>query len=356
MEKKFKVSNFDLIVIYNIFGDKAENFPIYVDDINSLLGQRNLAEPYKIHVVVSAYKSSTNIMNSLKEEFGSRLQYCEYFTGVDIGNRSTEYMALPVQCSFNKTAQVCVDKHGMPKAGFGYISSGVKLRRSDILKRAIDKIYTGEYGVIQFQCDIDHAYQYLGAGPNPNPSQGTGWRKIDFTKDYIVPVGCCAAWHSGIFHHEYFTTFDKKISPDIFGGANFEQGVTFSCASIGKTYILMGNSETFHRKALDGTSSMNKWRTKRSRVVLEAPWLLFGRTHDNFKRGYNEAKHLGFGFLPDTVNNPPTPPIFCSFNHDKSCFDEKHKCKNNELKKYIRKYFFTNDSELDYEKIPYTFI
>ena len=363
VKKMKKVNPCDLYMIFSICGSKDRNLSLYISGIRSVLQQKKAAEPYKIHVVVSAYKSSQKIIDSLKQEFGSDINYCEYFTGKSVRDRSTSNDTIPVQGTFNKTVQVCVEKFGMPSAGFGYVTSGVTFPEGDIVKRAIDKLLTDNYGIIQCQIsgEVDHGYQYLGMGPTgAKPGGRQSWSKvynfkttkgfwnIDFTKDYHVPPGCAANFHTGFFHTSFYTSFDKKIGPDIFGRANFEAVLSYLCASIGKTYILMGDSMVHHKVGCDGPGIAIGGDSVKA-------WLLFGRTPAGIISAYKQAKHLGFGFLPGHAANVPQLSIYPTCPHDQSCFDDKYLCKNNELKNHLYMAFYTNKNELDYDKIPYLF-
>ena len=341
----------DLIVTYNLFKETA-NYDQIEQEIESILRQKKHAEShYNIILAISAVRVTKTLIERIRERFRQEhIIYNTFFIGNHRHTEEGDYAFVsPVQVTFNKTCQLIVDKFGLPKAGFCYVSSGILFpnpKENPILFRAIKKALTHQYGIIQFQVDIDQGYEYLGHGykvksDTADPNRHARERDpsvLDFSKDYIIPVGNSANWHSGIFHSSLYENFDSRIMSDVFGRSHMEGSHSYICASIKKNFLLLGDSQLRHRTQGRGSLS-----------YPHQVWIN-GMSWDLFNTYYEEGKKHGLGFLPGAMCSNPRDKVI--YPHDPKKFTKNHLCKNSELKKYVRKVFYSCDEELIYSKIP----
>jgi hypothetical protein len=81
---------------------------------------------------------------------------------------------------------------------------------------------------------------------------------------------------------------------------------------------------------------------------------MWGRTHEIFENDI-EGKESGLGYWPGHhITNTPWKVFF--LEPDLTKFDENHLSLDDRLKFAVKRCYFTNKTELDYDKITYTLI
>ena len=335
MEKK-------LLIIYSVFGKSLfikKQINECLENLRSLfwhIDQNNLDN--EVRVVVSANCSPDYLLNSIKKEFKNRITIFHYTA------RTT------CQIAFNKTCMFAEEYFDEKYLGFCSMTSGVKFKKQkDLFPRAIAKLSTNEYGMIAFQADNDHNYNYLGYLDNYREN-------IDFSKDYQIPIGCLTIGHCQIFHKDLKEFYGKPWC-DVFGRGNQESSYSYVCAALRKKYILMGDSEVHEESANDNQN------TPYSLLDMQKyPWpnkwyvgLMFGRTFEKTFLADKEGIDAGLGWHCEKtkeiyIEHGVMPlEYLIDPKHDK--YDENYLSLDERLKYSVKRNYFSTIEEINYDKI-----
>lgn len=312
-----------ILLVYNTCGIKQDNTDWYIESINSFLNQ----DFDGFQIVMSSCLNSPECFKTIAEKFGNRISYC--------------YHQQPhtVNITFNKTVQECVREFGEFEQ-YVYIDSGCTFGYNpDILSHAYKSMKKNNYGMLSLQVDTDEALQAIDATLKYQSKdvQITG-------SDLVIPLGKACNGHV-IFHsNEFLKSYHNKIWPDVFAAYCTESTFTFLCAAIGKKWAILKDLQIEHRKAIDGPSSSVPHISPK----YGNPWnnLLYGRNAIDFIND-EDAHKVGMGY--EECNG--------IMMHDKNAYDKNGlPIDSDNLKKNINKYFFLDESELDYSDISCRFI
>lgn len=303
----------NILTVYNTCGIRNENRFWYARCIQSILDQNYINNK----VVISSCMNSDDCLHWLRV----------LYSDIDIIKYKDPYT---VNITFNKTVQEMVKKYG-EFDGYFYIDSGVTLDNPEIITNGVDRLKEQRYGMISFQTDTDTGFESLGFSQDSNTAQIKD-------NDLIIPVGKACNLHAQIFDNDIYKTFENKIIPDIFRAYCTESTFSFLCAVIKKEWVIVKDILLNHNKGVDGASVGQDHISRQ----YYNPWnnLLYNRNALEFIND-SEAIKVGLGY--EECNN--------IMNHNPDAYDNNFSKYPEQLRKQILKYFYTNETELNYHDI-----
>tara|TARA_R100000030_G_scaffold18556_1_gene12858 strand:+ start:19489 stop:20532 length:1044 start_codon:yes stop_codon:yes gene_type:complete len=344
------MKNRKMLVVYNTCGIKREAPDWYIECIRNLLDQ----DFDGFHVAISCCMNSKECIKKLYKEFGSKISYCLY---------PEKHV---VQTTFNKTVLEVVNKFGEFE-GYMYIDSGVNFeQQKSVLAEAYKRLETDKYGIITIQTDTDTAFNDLLGGYigdtmiHDSPQSFSEWSKnrggyvyetkfgdIQITgEDFVVPPGGTCNLHVSLFSNEYWKSFNKRISPDVFVAFCAEAAYIYSCKAIKKDWVIVSDLQVRHVKAIEAPCS--GFSTVSSDTKNYWDNLFCGRSALEWMND-PEAKKAGLGY-----HNHPNAPLESRMQYDLDAYNEDDTAKHPDLlKEIIQKYFFLTKDELDYDEIKF---
>lgn len=312
----------ELLIVYNMFGYQPERQKYYneIDKILWHIKQNNLEND--VRFVISAVLKDDITINELKEKYP------------DIKIFRYEYR-WTLQVSFNKTVNSAITEFNEDYNGYFYISAGLMLgNQEDLIPRLIEINNTGKYGIMHLHCEGD-ANGYCQPRENIRDLQLGEWC------DFIVAV----------INKDMRDFYGLAVS-DIHGVCCMEATLSYSCAALRKKYVLVPNSTCLHVAGSDS----ERPKFDRYGNIPETVWVKCGLMWDREFKSFledEEAVDAGLGYYPN--NNNGLFPNFW-FKHKEDKYDEEGLAIDERLKYGVKRNFFTNKSEVDYDKIVYELI
>lgn len=306
------------LVIYNTCGISGkDNSDYYISAINTIRSQN-----YDNYIL--ALSSCLNKDEHIEKVLNN--------TRIDFVNRIND--VLPVNITFNDTVRECIKEYG-EFDGYLYLDSGIKFTDNNQLKTLFDEFESGNFGMVSAQVDNDMGWVWFGRYEHSNPI---------LEENLLVPVGKACNLHCQIFSKEIFNEYGNVI-PDIFKSYCTESVFSFVNAAIKKQWIITSKVRVHHAfnvpdglpddgDGLDGHSSgfrapHGTWDDVYSPYSMEQIVSLPEGTDCGF--GYEELRRIKM--------------------HREDCFDENQLCKNDELRKFIKKYLYRNEKDFNYNNI-----
>ena len=327
----------DLLVVMSIFGiAKNENMQIamYVNCLESVfwhIKKNNLQD--SVRVVVSSVITSERCKKILKAKFKENISIIDY---------SDRYS---VQVSANKSILHSIEQFQEEYEGYMYLSSGVLLPEvEDLFPRIIEKSNSGEYGIMHLQVDRDQGYEWLGKGKN--------YHTIDFSQDYDIPIGNHCNFHVAVLNKALKDFYEVPIT-DVHGLCCMESGLPYTTYALRKKYILIGNSVCKHYTSFDKFDRMINTAGVQL-IGYNKPGVNCGLMWDRERREFLEDKEgieSGLGYYPGPIanNEPDWNGVILPHNREK--YDENCLSTDERLKFAVKRRYFTNKTEIDYDKI-----
>tara|TARA_R110000824_G_scaffold381725_1_gene574601 strand:+ start:4401 stop:5420 length:1020 start_codon:yes stop_codon:yes gene_type:complete len=330
------------LVVYNICGlnSNTDNVSNYQLSLDSILNQD--FTDYK--VVVSSCCSKKEHIDRLKRRYGKRISYILYND------------VYPVNITFNRSVQLF--KEHIPNIeSFMYVDSGINFNsrhgeeQTNILLLAYNCFKEHNDSLIYVQATSDEGYNYLLKEDGSGKTYRSSTPKLQIkNKDFEIPLGTAANLHVCIFSDKIYNSFDKKLLPDVFYQNCSESVLRYIAAACNISWFIMKDKQVQHIKAIDGPSMCCDYPD----ALLDAlggPMTLTGKHHNRllFNRSaldfINDPEFIKSGAGYEECNN------IAPYNPE--AYDENNKIKNiNLLRRMIKKYFYLNNKELDYNTIP----
>ena len=318
----------DLLIVYNTFG--TPRIPTqYIDNLNSIFWHIEKHNLYgNVRVVVSSVLNNQKYVDELINTFGDKITVIKY-----------DYR-WPLQVTFNKTIQTTINNFKEEYNGYLYVSAGINFPEiEDLFPRMIEKNNSGEYGMIHLDIDHDHGHENLNEDP-------THQSTLDLSKDYIIPIKQFCHFVVILINKSIKDFYGVAVS-DVYGKCGMESSLSFTCAAIRKKYILMGNSKCYHIYHADSQPT-DEFLNGGKYFEINCG-LLWGRTHDTFINDI-EGIESGLGHYPGPFIQEAIweyfylPPKMEKFDENYLSIDER-------LKYAVKRCYFSNKNEVDYDKI-----
>lgn len=326
----------DLLIVYNCFGGDQNEYEIYKEELDNIfwnIETNNLSD--KIRVVVSSVLNHSNTDTKLKEIYGDKISIITYKT-----------IRPSVQVSFNKTVLASIENFQEEYKAYFYISSGVELpRQQELFPRILRKLENNDYGIIQLQVDgIDGGFGSLR-------QRYKDWLEIekdDIENDFIIAIGDYCNFHIAIINKELKDFYGVPLL-DVYGTGGMEGGVGYTSVALRKKHLILNSSMCSHRQPKSNSATKNDEIDWGDFPAIK-DWLLWGRTNDVFLNDV-EGIDAGLGNYPEwfAVNDYP----FVVLPHKKDKYDENYLATDERLRHSVKRCYFTNKDELDYNNINY---
>jgi hypothetical protein len=304
-----------ILTIYNTCGIHRNNTEWYSKCLRSVLDQ----DYSDNKIVMSSCVNSEACIRSIKEQFQDLVEVV-YFPDRYIVNTTC-----------NKTIQVMVEKYGEFDA-YLFLDSGVYFTDPQSISKAVQSIKENNYSMLTLQTDTDTGFITIGYQDYSSVPQ-----IVD--QDFVFPMGHACNLHCQFFSNDIFKAFGNKIIPDVFAAFCTESTFPFLNAAVGKKWGILKDVMVPHNKAVDGPSSSQPHFSSSHNNTWNN--LLYGRDARDFIND-PEAISCGLGYEE------------CAgvMMHNKSAYDgNENAIFPEKLKSAILKYFFTNESDLDYNNI-----
>lgn len=323
-----------LLLVYNCFGGGSEEYEKYIIELDNIFWNidiNNLQD--NIRVVISSVLNHSNTEKKIKEKYGDRIHLIKY---------NENY---PVQVTFNKTVLASIKEFQEEYKSYFYVSSGLIFpRQVDLFKRIIDRVSTNEYGFIHLQVDED-------SGLGGLRQRYWDWVKIekdDINNDFLIAVGDYCNFHLAVINRELKDFYGVPLL-DVYGTGGMEGGITYTGAALRKKNIVLNSSLCLHKPKSNSDRSKND-EVDWDKIKIINDWLLWGRKNQNFLDD-TEGIDAGLGNYPEwyTVGDRP----WVVLPHRKDKYDENYLSTDERLKYAVKRCYFTNKSELDYDQIEY---
>lgn len=318
-----------LLVIYNICGIKYDNLEMWANHLEDILNQTHTSCVIAVSGCVVSEKSKTEL-----QKFKDKYNNIVFNWINDI---------LPVNVTFNHTAQVCVKQFG-EFDGYLYIASDVKFGNDTEILSKLDYVHSNSNSALTCALvDNDHGLDGWYAEV---------WDDLNQLLDkdhFCINIGKTANMHVLLFDKEIYSQFNRKLVPDIFATHCTETTYSYLAASLNKKYVVHNKDIMLkHIGFADGHSigfigeiqyndSISWKHLFKSKIPAEDRLLS------------QEAKESGFGYgewLPTKL-----------MPRDESMYDENENHKEpQKLLDFLKKAIYLSNDEFDYNKINYTFI
>lgn len=300
-----------ILTVYNTCGINQDRTEWYSRCIESIFNQ-----DYETDIVVSSCMNSRPCLETLKSRFGESLGIIHY---------PERYI---VNVTFNKT--VLIKDLDNKYDGFFFLDSGVELTDKTSLSQMQERMSTNS--MVSLQVDIDTGFEPLGFKQNSSTAQIVN-------QDFKIPLGKGINLHSQIFSRDILDTFGLII-PDVFAAYCTESTFSFLNACVEKEWVIVKDVMAHHNKAVDGPSSSQPHFSP----VYRNPWnnLLYNRNALDF---ITDANCISCGLGYEECGN--------IMMHNQDAYDKGKPKYKQELIDNIKKYFYSNKTELDYNDINY---
>jgi len=316
----------ELLVVYNMFGGDEFSVDKYVEEISAIfwhIKEHNLQNT--VRVVVSSVLNTDDCIEELKNTFIDEVVIFRY------ENR------IPVQVSFNKTVLTALEFFNEDYNGYFYISAGIQLTQiTDLFPRIIEKNNSGEYGIIHLHVDTDADHHQMYPEEHKN---------IDFQEDYVIPIKHFCNFHVAVINKDIKNFFGVP-HPDVWGRCGMEPVLSYVCSSLRKRYILLGNSYCIHSHTWNNMYKTNSFIFKGAKFKDITCGLLWGRTPDIIKNDV-EAIESGLGYWAGKGDT------YFRIEPNLEKYDDQYLSTDNRLKYGVKRCYFTNKTEVDYDTINY---
>lgn len=318
----------DLLIVYNTFGgnDDATN---YINGLDSIFWHIEKNKLYNsVRVVVSSVLNQDNCLKKIKEKYKNKIHFIRY-----------DYR-WPVQVSFNKTVLTCINYFNENYEGYFYISSGVILPKiEDLFIRIIKRNNTGDYGIIQLQVDQDSGFgmlrdRYREWEPNQH---------LNRDNDFLITVGDYCNFHLGVFNRRMKEFYGVPML-DVYGICGMESGITYTSYALRLRNIILNDSLCEHTPLSDRNLPQGVFDENKTKPVPCG--LNWGRTNEIFLND-KEGIDAGLGNYPGPYGEGPKVVL----PHKKEKYDENYLSIDERLKFSVKRCYYTNKSELDYDVI-----
>tara|TARA_R100000664_G_C2758968_1_gene148269 strand:- start:1767 stop:2720 length:954 start_codon:yes stop_codon:yes gene_type:complete len=306
------------LVVYNICGISGkDNSDYYVEALNTISSQK--FTDYTL--AVSACKNPDSQIKKIVDK-----------CNVDFINSVDDI--LPVNITFNDTVRECVKEYGDFEA-FLYLDSGVKFTEESQLGDLISLYESGNYGMTSAQVDNDFGWCWFGLDEYSKPV---------LVKDLIVPVGLACNLHCQIFSKDILDYYGN-VMPDIFRSYCTESVFSFINAALQKQWVISSKVRVHHAFTVpDGQPNDGDGLDGHSSGFRAPPG-----TWDDVYPPYTmreiisleEGTRCGFGY----------EELRGIKRHNPECYDDKHFCTNDDLKKFLKKYLYRDIKDFNYDEI-----
>ena len=323
-----------ILVIYNICGIKFNNLEMWSNHLQDILNQDY--PNFTVAVSGCVVSDSSKIeLEKLKTKYSNVI-----FNWIED--------ILPVNVTFNHTAQVCTKQLG-EFDGYLYVASDVKFGDDIKVIEKLAYLHQNSNSALTYALvDNDHGLDAW------YPEVWDNLDKLLDTDHFCINIGKTANMHVTLFDKEIYNNFNNKIVPDIFATHCTETTYSYLAASLAKKFVVHNkNIMLSHIGFADGHSvgfiDEIKYDDK-----LSWKHLFKSSIPADERLLSQEAKESGFGYGEWKQMLMPGETILY---RDETMYDEEENHKNpQKLLSFLKKAIYLSDNEFNYNNVNYKLV
>jgi hypothetical protein len=323
----------NILLIYNICGIKFNNLEMWLNHVQDILNQKYS----KFTVAISGCVVSDNSKKEL-EKLKTKYSNIVFNWIEDI---------LPVNVTFNHTAQICTEQLG-EFDGYLYVASDVKFGNDTEVLQKLSYLHQNSNSVITYAL-VNNDHGLDGWYPEV-------WNDLDNlleTDHFCINIGKTANMHVALFDKEIYTKYNSQIIPDIFATHCTETTYSYLAASLGKKFVVHNKDIMLSHIGFADGHSVGFIGEIKSDDKLSWKHLFRSSISAEERLLSEEAKLSGFGYGEWKEVLMPGEYIL---HRDKTMYDEEENHKDPEkLLLFLKKSLYLSQEEFNYNNITYTF-
>ena len=316
-----------ILVIYNICGIKFNNLEMWSNHLQDILNQEYSDFTVAISGCVVSESSKVEL-EKFKDKYNNIV-----FNWIED--------KLPVNVTFNHTAQVCIEQLG-EFDGYLYVASDVKFNNDTKVIEKLAYLHQNSNSAMTYALvNNDHGLDGWYADV---------WGELDKmleTDHFCINIGRTANMHVILFDKIIYQTFNNKIIPDIFASHCTETTYSYLAASLGKKYVVHNKNVMLGHIGFADGHSVGFIDEIQYNDSLAWKHLFKSKTSAEERLLNDEAKVSGFGYEAHRG----------LLAHDESMYDENENHVNpQKLLDFLKKAIYLSDDEFNYKMINYKLI
>ena len=313
-----------ILVIYNICGIKFNNLEMWSNHLQDILNQEYSNFTVAVSGCIISDESKAEL-EKLKEKHSNVV-----FNWIED--------KLPVNVTFNHTAQVCTEQLG-EFDGYLYVASDVKFGSDTKVIEKLAYLHQNSNSAMTYALvDNDHGLDGWYADV---------WSDLDKmleTDHFCINIGRTANMHVILFDKVIYNTFNNKIVPDIFATHCTETTYSYLTAALNKKYVVHNKTVMLGHIGFADGHSVGFINEIQYNDNLAWKHLFRSKISAEERLLNDEAKASGFGYEAHRG----------LLAHDESMYDEnENHIEPEKLLGFLKKAIYLSEDEFDYKTINY---
>jgi hypothetical protein len=313
-----------ILVIYNICGIKFNNLEMWSNHLQDILNQEYSNFTVAVSGCIVSDKSKAEL-EKLKEKHSNVV-----FNWIED--------KLPVNVTFNHTAQVCTEQLG-EFDGYLYVASDVKFGSDTKVIEKLAYLHQNSNSAMTYALvDNDHGLDGWYSDV---------WSDLDKmleTDHFCINIGRTANMHVILFDKVIYNTFNNKIVPDIFATHCTETTYSYLTAALSKKYVVHNKTVMLGHIGFSDGHSVGFINEIQYNDNLAWKHLFRSKISAEERLLNDEAKASGFGYEAHRG----------LLAHDESMYDEnENHIEPEKLLGFLKKAIYLSEDEFDYKTINY---
>ena len=313
-----------ILVIYNICGIKFNNLEMWSNHLQDILNQEYSNFTVAVSGCIVSDESKAEL-EKLKEKHSNVV-----FNWIED--------KLPVNVTFNHTAQVCTEQLG-EFDGYLYVASDVKFGSDTKVIEKLAYLHQNSNSAMTYALvDNDHGLDGWYSDV---------WSDLDKmleTDHFCINIGRTANMHVILFDKVIYNTFNNKIVPDIFATHCTETTYSYLTAALSKKYVVHNKTVMLGHIGFADGHSVGFINEIQYNDNLAWKHLFRSKISAEERLLNDEAKASGFGYEAHRG----------LLAHDESMYDEnENHIEPEKLLGFLKKAIYLSEDEFDYKTINY---
>lgn len=313
-----------ILVIYNICGIKFNNLEMWSNHLQDILNQEYSNFTVAVSGCIVSDESKAEL-EKLKEKHSNVV-----FNWIED--------KLPVNVTFNHTAQVCTEQLGEFDS-YLYVASDVKFGSDTKVIEKLAYLHQNSNSAMTYALvDNDHGLDGWYADV---------WSDLDKmleTDHFCINIGRTANMHVILFDKVIYNTFNNKIVPDIFATHCTETTYSYLTAALSKKYVVHNKTVMLGHIGFADGHSVGFINEIQYNDNLAWKHLFRSKISAEERLLNDEAKASGFGYEAHRG----------LLAHDESMYDEnENHIEPEKLLGFLKKAIYLSEDEFDYKTINY---
>ena len=313
-----------ILVIYNICGIKFNNLEMWSNHLQDILNQEYSNFTVAVSGCIVSDESKAEL-EKLKEKHSNVI-----FNWIED--------KLPVNVTFNHTAQVCTEQLGEFN-GYLYVASDVKFGSDTKVIEKLAYLHQNSNSAMTYALvDNDHGLDGWYSDV---------WSDLDKmleTDHFCINIGRTANMHVILFDKVIYNTFNNKIVPDIFATHCTETTYSYLTAALSKKYVVHNKTVMLGHIGFADGHSVGFINEIQYNDNLAWKHLFRSKISAEERLLNDEAKASGFGYEAHRG----------LLAHDESMYDEnENHIEPEKLLGFLKKAIYLSEDEFDYKTINY---